>query len=124
MVPKKYQKVIEPTAQQLNLPVDLVDSFVRFYYKELRMTLSGLIAPTINVEGLGQFRVKHWKLDEFEKSLRKGTDMVDVMKFTGFDRKATLETKIEQIKKIRDLVAADEQRRDEHKIKRYGKKTG
>jgi hypothetical protein len=120
MVPKKYKELIEPTAKQLNLPVDLVDSFVRFYYKELRMTLSGMKAPLVAVDGIGKFRMKHW--NELEVNIKKGLENVDMMKFQGFDRKAVMDKKLQQIAQMRELVAAEKQRYEEHKIKRYGKK--
>ena len=49
-----YQQLSE----DLNLDKHLVESFIDFYYTELRKTMSDLKYPRINVEGLGHFHVK------------------------------------------------------------------
>ena len=52
------------TAEELNVPLSLVDDLTSFYWGRIHKAMSGLEGPEIQVASLGTFKVKSWKLDE------------------------------------------------------------
>lgn len=64
MKPLKAKELIPETAKELGLPEELVNDIVTFYYHEVRKSLSGLDHVRVHLTNLGDFTIKHWKLDE------------------------------------------------------------
>ncbi|NBU05927.1 MAG: hypothetical protein EBT39_06210 [Sphingobacteriia bacterium] len=58
MIPKKPIILYKQVAEDLNQSESLVDTFMTFYYKEVRKLLSNLSHTKINIDGLGQMVVK------------------------------------------------------------------
>lgn len=71
MRPTSYKELIKLTAEQLNLPEEVVHDLIIYYYKDVRKALSTLEGPRVVISGLGNFNIKHWKLkDQLSKLLR------------------------------------------------------
>lgn len=64
MIPKKASSFIPSTAEETGHTEDLVKAVTDYYWKELRKSLSTIEEPKIIAEGIGTFRMKHWKLKE------------------------------------------------------------
>lgn len=64
MRPKKAKEFIDEVAQKTNLSKEVVDSVISFYYRELRQHLSSLSSNRVHVTNLGDFVIKHWKVDD------------------------------------------------------------
>lgn len=71
MRPKKAKLLIPDVAKQLNLPETAVDAVVQYYWEEIRKSLSRLSHQRVHLVNLGDFYIKHWKLDEKISSLEK-----------------------------------------------------
>lgn len=75
MNPLKRSKISEQTANQLGLPVDLVDDVASFYYKYIQKKLTNLDYININVPNLGTFCLKKnsvsRKLTKYELAIEK-----------------------------------------------------
>jgi hypothetical protein len=75
MNPLKRSKISEQTANQLGLPVDLVDDVASFYYKYIQKKLTNLDYININVPNLGIFCLKKnsvsRKLTKYELAIEK-----------------------------------------------------
>jgi nucleoid DNA-binding protein len=69
--PKKAKELIPKTAECLALSEDLVSDVVYYYWEEIRKSLSGLKHQRIHVTNLGDFVIKHWKIDEKIEMLEK-----------------------------------------------------
>jgi hypothetical protein len=69
--PKKAKEYISNVALQLSIQEELVEDVINYYWQEVRKSLSGLKHPTIHVTNLGDFTIKHWKIDEKVKMLEK-----------------------------------------------------
>ena len=55
MLPKNNKHFIKPTADKLDVDVELVEDAVRFFYSEVRKTLVEMKGPNIQIENLGSF---------------------------------------------------------------------
>ena len=62
MNPKKPNIIYKSLAEELETSEDLVEDLIQFYYKALRLKLSNLESPRINVEGLGHFVINLYQL--------------------------------------------------------------
>lgn len=73
MNPTSYKWAIRKTAEQLQLPEELVRDLIIYHYKEIRKRLSNLENVRVKLNGLGYFDIKYWKIDakavEYKKML-------------------------------------------------------
>lgn len=76
--PTKAKTFIKNVAEEQQLSEELVSSIITYYWQEVRKSLSGLKHSRVHITNLGDFVIKHWKLDEkiaklerFEESNRQ-----------------------------------------------------
>ena len=55
----------------MNLSEDLIKDVTSYYWQEVRKALSGLKHQRIHITNLGDFTIKHWKIDEKIDMLEK-----------------------------------------------------
>ncbi len=66
--PIKSKEFIKEVAKELNESEGLVESVINYYWEEVRKSLSDLSHPRIHITNLGDFTIKHWKLEGKIKS--------------------------------------------------------
>ena len=71
MHPKKAKDFIPSVASDLNLSEELVKDVVLTYWQEIRKSLSGLKHQRVHLTNLGDFVIKHWKIDNRIDALEK-----------------------------------------------------
>lgn len=64
MKPTKAKEFIPDVAEQTGVNEEAVSAIINFYWQEVRKSLSGLKHSRIHLTNLGDFVIKHWKLDE------------------------------------------------------------
>ncbi len=69
MNPRKAKDFISDVAAELDLSETLINDVVIYYWQEVRKSLSSLKNSRIHITNLGDFVVKHWKIDEKIKAL-------------------------------------------------------
>jgi hypothetical protein len=62
--PKKAKLYISDVAKELEIPESLVGDVVSYYWQEVRKNLSSLSHSRVHVTNLGDFTIKHWKIDD------------------------------------------------------------
>lgn len=110
--PKKAKEFIPNVATDLSLPVSLVEDIVDYYWQEIRKSLSGLKHQRIHLTNLGDFTIKHWKLDGKitglenweETNKQKGMQQISA-------RFKTAETLFD-LKSIKKVIEKENQRKD------------
>jgi hypothetical protein len=110
--PKKAKEFIPNVATELSLPVSLVEDIVDYYWQEIRKSLSGLKHQRIHLTNLGDFTIKHWKLDGKisglenweETNKQKGMQQISA-------RFKTAETLFD-LKSIKKVIEEENQRKD------------
>lgn len=100
MNPKKSKKIYELVSEDLNIKQELVEDLVEFYYKEVRMLLSNLKNPRINIDGLGQFVAKPMIIKKAIDKLHKVLDEHDTSTFKAYHNKKAMENKLELLKNL------------------------
>lgn len=64
MRPRKAKEFIPAVAKETDLPEETVGAIVNFYWGEVRKNLSGLSHTRVHLTNLGDFVIKHWKVQE------------------------------------------------------------
>lgn len=94
MIPKKPNALYKEVAEELNLPANLIEDFIEFYYKEIKSNITGLKHPRINVECLGQFVVRPAAVRKAIPRYKKAIENHDTSTFNAYYNKVNLEKKI------------------------------
>ena len=62
--PRKAKTLIPDVAKLLNTSSDLIEDVINYYWTEVRKNLSSLKHQRIHITNLGDFVIKHWKIDD------------------------------------------------------------
>lgn len=124
MKPTKAKDLIPAVVAICDLKKNEVEDIVNFYWREVRRSLSSMKHTRVHVTNLGDFKVKHWKLQEkidrlekFEESNRqKG-----LQKITA--RFKTAET-LYDLRNVKKLLDEEKQREEFVRLHKKNSKNG
>ena len=120
--PRKAKQLIPEVAEQLDLPASLIEDVTSYYWEEVRKSLSSLKHSRIHITNLGDFTIKHWKIDEKIKMLEKWEEnnkLKGMQELTA--RFKTAETLFD-IKNIKTIIEEENQRKDFIKLHKHESK--
>jgi nucleoid DNA-binding protein len=112
MIPQKSKSLYKEVAEELNIPVNLVEDLIEDYYKEIKSNITGLKHLRINVEGLGQFVIKENFVRKMIPRYKKALTSHDTSTFNAYHHKIMLEKKLialDHIEKQLDKLALKKQ---------------
>ena len=112
MRPSKAKDLIPEVAKELGIPEHTVQDVVDYYWQEIRKNLSSLTHPRIHITNLGDFTVKHWKVDDKIDRLQKWEEnnkQKGLQQMTA--RFKTVETLFD-LKNIKKVMEEEYQRKD------------
>jgi len=113
MNPKKSSTLYKEVSEENNVSEMLVSDVVEYYYKELRLLLSGLKYPRINVEGLGQFVIKQKLAETYIEKLNKILPSHDVSTFKAYHNKKSMEEKLQLLNDVSLKIEEERKRKIE-----------
>ena len=97
--PKSYKEFKKNIADEVGVHQSVVDDFIAFYYGKVRKSLSSLVFPRINVEGLGTFYLRKGKLDNAIKKNKSILGNLTKRTYVGFAKSEDIQTNIIQMEK-------------------------
>ena len=112
MRPKKAKEFIPDVANQVDLPEDIIKDIIDYYWRTIRKNLSSLEHVRIHLTNLGDFVIKHWKIDDKIDKLEKWEEnnrLKGLQQITA--RFKTVET-LYDLKKIKTFVEEENQRKE------------
>ena len=112
MRPRKAKEFIPIVASELDIPLELVEEVISYYWQEVRKSLSGLKHTRVHLTNLGDFTIKHWKLDDKIQMLEKFEEnnrLKGLQQITA--RYKTAET-LYDLKNMKKLLEVENQRAD------------
>jgi hypothetical protein len=123
--PRKSKDLIPIVAEELGISQQMVSDVTSFYWQEIRKSLSSLKHARIHVTNLGDFTIKHWKLDDkiekletFKENFRQKGLQEIVTRFrtdeTLFDLKA-IKALMEEEKQRKDFIKLHKTKSNESK---------
>jgi len=107
MIPKKASSLYQSLAEDKNLDPKLVESFVEFYYKNLRQAMATLSHTKLNVDGLGLFQIKPYKIKRAIATYSKTIDKYEENTFNDYHNKKRIEQKLVQLHDLQKLIDKD-----------------
>jgi len=124
MIPKKPIILYKQVAEDLNQSESLVDTFMTFYYKEVRKLLSNLSHTKINIDGLGQMVVKERTIDGLINKYNARVNKATTNTFSNYFDKKNLEVKLEKMNNIKIVLQQEKQLKDKFLKEKADGKTG
>ena len=121
MIPKKHKVIIEETAKQLDLDINLVQDLTSFYWSKVRKSLSDLDAAAINIEGLGKMYIKPLTLKKVTEKYKAILKNINPKYFSNVQKIKDLEIRIERLDKVAIMLEEQNNKRNLVKTKRYEK---
>lgn len=110
--PKKSKEFIPDVAEKLDLSEDIVKDVLDYYWRAVRKSLSSLDHSRIHLTNLGDFTIKHWKIDDKIEMLEKWEEnnkQKGLQQITA--RFKTAET-LYDLKKLKKMVEEENQRKE------------
>lgn len=124
MIPKKPIILYKQVAEDLNQSESLVDTFMTFYYKEVRKLLSDLSYTKINIDGLGQLVVKERTIDGLINKYNARVNKTTTNTFSNYFDKKNLEVKLEKMNRIKVVLQQEKQLKERFLKEKADGKTG
>ena len=122
MKPKKAKEFIPELATKLNLSENLVEDIIDFYWQDVRKSLSSLKHSRIHLTNLGDFTVKHWKLDAKIAGLERWEEENKQRGLQQLKARFKTAESIFDLKNIRKVVEEETQRKDFIKLHKHESK--
>jgi hypothetical protein len=110
--PKKAKELIKPTAEITSHSEDLVNAIISFYWGEVRKSLSSLKHSRIHLTNLGDFKVKHWKIDERIKALEAWEETNKQKGLQQITARFKIAENLFNLKSLNKLIQEENQRKD------------
>ena len=112
MKPRKSKELIPDVAKQLGVSEQMVSDVTSFYWHEIRKSLSSLKHARIHVTNLGDFTIKHWKIDERIESLERFKENFRQKGLQEIVTRFRTDETLFDLKAIKELMDEENQRRD------------
>jgi hypothetical protein len=110
--PKKAKDLIKPTAEITLHSEDLINAVVSFYWAEVRKSLSGLKHSRIHITNLGDFTIKHWKIEDKIKSLEAWEETNKQKGLQQITARFKVAENLFDLKNLNKLIQEESQRKD------------
>jgi len=117
--PKHHKEFRKGISEKVNVHQDVVDDFIDFYYAKLRRSLSDLKHPSINVFGLGTFKIRKKKLSQAIKKNKSFLGNFEKNTYDGYAKHIPVK---EKLKNMENAMAEINKAEEEYKAFKKKKK--
>jgi hypothetical protein len=105
MIPKKYKNVLAEYSEQFENP-EIISDIVNFFWDDVATNLRNINYPSIYIEQLGEFNIKHWiltkKILEYTGLIERNPGQTFNQRIKKQDSKLQLEKMIKLQKELAD----------------------
>lgn len=112
MIPKKASSIYKQLSEDTDFEESMIETFIEYYYKEVRTVLSNLMHPRVNVEGLGHFVAKPVLVKRDIPKITEKLQNHDTSTFGAYFNKKGLEIKLEQLLELEKKILIEEERKN------------
>ena len=110
--PKKSKEYIPVVAEELSIPDKLVEDVINYYWQEVRKSLSSMKHSRIHISNLGDFVVKHWKLDEEIRFLERWEESNKQKGMQQMTARFKIVENLINLKTVKEVIQEEGQRKD------------
>lgn len=123
MIPKKANTLYRQVSEDLGIDEDLLETFIEFYYKDIKDKLTNLKHPRVNVEGLGQFVAKPTVVKKAIVRYSKSLENHDTSTFGAYHNKKSMEVKLDLLIKLERKIIEQQTKKELFKKNKYENKS-
>lgn len=110
--PKKSKEYIPVVANELSIHEKLVEDVINYYWQEVRKSLSSMKHSRIHISNLGDFIVKHWKLDEEIRLLERWEESNKQKGLQQMTARFKIVENLINLKTVKEVIQEEGQRKD------------
>lgn len=102
--PRNYKEFFEEVAKECEVHPNLVDTFVRFFYSEIRKHMEDLDHTRIRLPNLGMFITRKGRLD---RAIKRHKDMLGNLEkrtFKGYNKHLPIKEKLQLMEKAAERI--------------------
>jgi len=110
--PRKAKEFIPEVSEELQLSEEVVADVVNFYWQEIRKSLSSLSHSRIHLTNLGDFVIKHWKIDDKIEMLEKWEENNKQKGLQQITARFKTAENLFDLKAIKKIIEEEGQRKD------------
>lgn len=110
MKPRKAKTLIPEVASILNINQDVVEKVISHYWQEVRKQLSSLGHTRVHLSNLGDFVIKHWKIDEKISILHRFEENNKQKGLQQMTSRFKTAERLYELRNIKSLINEEEQR--------------
>ena len=110
--PRKAKEFIPCISEELHLPQDLIEDVIDYYWREVRKNLSSVSHSRIHLTNLGDFTIKHWKLDEKIQMLEKWEENNKLKGMQELTARFKTAEVLYDLKSVKKLLEEENQRKE------------
>jgi nucleoid DNA-binding protein len=110
--PKKAKTFIPEVANELSLPNELVSDIIQHYWSEVRSSLSNLKHSRVHLSNLGDFVIKHWKVEEKMERLKLWEEKHMLAGNSKIIQRFKVAESLYMLTQLRKIMLEEQQRKD------------
>lgn len=112
MRPKKAKQLLPEVAEKVDLSEQAVKDIIDFYWQEVRKSLSSLKHSRVHITNLGDFTIKHWKLDDRIAMIEKFKENFKQKGLQEIVTRFRTDETLFDLKAIKKMMEEEQQRKD------------
>lgn len=112
MRPKKAKDFIPDVASETLLPEEMVKDIITTYWAEVRKSLSSLEHSRVHLTNLGDFVIKHWKIDDKIEMLERWEENNRLKGLQQITARFKTAESLYSLRNIKKIVAEETQRKE------------
>ena len=112
MRPRKAKELIPEVSKELGIPQDIVEDVIDYYWQEIRKNLSSLKHTRVHLTNLGDFTIKHWKIDEKIEMFERWEENNRQKGLQQMTARFKVVESLFELKDVKKIVEEEKQRKD------------
>jgi hypothetical protein len=113
MLPKNNKHFIQPTAEELDLDVNLVNDIINFFYAQVKEDLNNLVHHNVHINDLGTFFVVRKRITPLMERHKKHLDILTKESFDQVTVKKTMEKRYKDFVRLSELINQETERKQQ-----------
>jgi len=110
--PRKAKEFIPEVSKELDCSEILVKDVIDFYWQTIRKSLSNLSHSRIHITNLGDFTIKHWKIDDKIDMLQKWEENNKQKGLQQMTARFKTAESLFELNNIKKIIEEETQRKD------------
>jgi hypothetical protein len=112
MQPKKVKQLLPDVATQLYMQLELVEAVSKFFWVTTRKALAEAPKLSIHLPNLGDFEIKHWKLNDELASAERSLATINCNERPNQHTVKTMTEKVSLLQRLVRMKVGEDQRKE------------